>query len=134
MANIDYDECRLLNLRTWQAKLRVSAEITMTLGAILYIIAALREARFLGRRMFLENLVPNLDFQTFPVRSNFLLLDDGAFESDVFVLVPYDAGRALGALVVLDAGRGHHGGGHHGHHGTVFPLFLQVLPEFNLKF
>lgn len=65
MANIDYDECRLLNLRTWQAKLRVSAEITMTLGAVLYIIAALREARFLGRRMFLENLVPNLNFKIY---------------------------------------------------------------------
>lgn len=59
MANIDYDECRLLNLKSWQAKLRVTAEVIMTLGAVLYIIAALREARFLGRRMFLENLVPH---------------------------------------------------------------------------
>jgi len=58
MANIDYDVCRLLNLSSWQAKLRVTAEVAMALGALLYIIAALREARFLGRRMFLENLVP----------------------------------------------------------------------------
>ncbi|XP_065339476.1 transient receptor potential cation channel subfamily V member 5 [Cloeon dipterum] len=57
MANIDYQECRLLDLSKWQAKVRVVCEIAMEIGAILYIIAALREARFLGRRMFLENLM-----------------------------------------------------------------------------
>ncbi|KAF4533193.1 hypothetical protein B566_EDAN001735, partial [Ephemera danica] len=47
-ANIDFEECRLLDLTTWTAKIRMCAEVAMALGAILYIIAALREARFLA--------------------------------------------------------------------------------------
>lgn len=39
------------------AKIRLTAEIGMEIGAILYIAAALREARFLGLNMFIENLV-----------------------------------------------------------------------------
>lgn len=38
-------------------KIRLTAEVLMELGAILYIAAALREARFLGLNMFIENLV-----------------------------------------------------------------------------
>ena len=39
------------------AKIRLAAEISMEIGAVLYIAAALREARFLGLNMFIENLV-----------------------------------------------------------------------------
>ena len=39
------------------AKIRLVAEILTEIGAILYILAALREARFLGLHMFIENLV-----------------------------------------------------------------------------
>lgn len=49
--------CRLLLLDSFEAKIRIFAEILMEIGAVLYIIAALREARFLGIPMFIENLV-----------------------------------------------------------------------------
>lgn len=49
--------CRLMQLSSPQAKIRISMELLMTLGALLYIVAALREASFLGGQMFIENLV-----------------------------------------------------------------------------
>lgn len=51
------EECRLMQLDTFEAKIRFSAEIAITIGAFLYLLAAVREARFLGLRMFFENLV-----------------------------------------------------------------------------
>ncbi|XP_066261060.1 transient receptor potential cation channel subfamily V member 5 [Euwallacea similis] len=66
-ANDDYDveewwdnlqeECRLMNLENSEAKVRFTAELCITLGAFLYLAAAVREARFLGLRMFFENLM-----------------------------------------------------------------------------
>lgn len=50
-------ECRLMHMDDYWAKLRLTTEIMMEIGAILYICAALREARFLGLNMFIENLV-----------------------------------------------------------------------------
>ncbi|XP_046140984.1 transient receptor potential cation channel subfamily V member 5 [Osmia bicornis bicornis] len=50
-------ECRLMQLTTVSANIRLIAEIFMEIAAILYIIAALREARFLGLNMFIENLM-----------------------------------------------------------------------------
>ncbi|XP_015113210.1 transient receptor potential cation channel subfamily V member 5 [Diachasma alloeum] len=49
--------CRLMQLDSSTAKIRLTAEIFMEFGAILYILAALREARFLGLNMFIENLM-----------------------------------------------------------------------------
>ena len=46
-----------MQLNTISAKVRLIAEILMEIAAVLYIIAALREARFLGLNMFIENLV-----------------------------------------------------------------------------
>ena len=46
-----------MHLNTISAKVRLIAEILMEIAAALYIIAALREARFLGLNMFIENLV-----------------------------------------------------------------------------
>ncbi|XP_033305073.1 transient receptor potential cation channel subfamily V member 5 isoform X3 [Bombus bifarius] len=51
------EKCRLMHLTTLSAKIRLIAEILMEIAAILYIIAALREARFLGLNMFIENLM-----------------------------------------------------------------------------
>lgn len=51
------EECRLMKLDTDLAKIRLTAEISMLLGAFSYLAAAVREARFLGGRMFFENLV-----------------------------------------------------------------------------
>ncbi|XP_062528665.1 transient receptor potential cation channel subfamily V member 5 isoform X1 [Bombyx mori] len=60
------EECRLMNLDTWQAKLRISAELLLWMGALAYFGAALREAKFLGIKMFIENL------STVPSRVMFL--------------------------------------------------------------
>ncbi|RZC32734.1 transient receptor potential cation channel subfamily V member 6 [Asbolus verrucosus] len=51
------EECRLMQLNTPQAKIRLTAEILMVMGAFVYLAAAVREARFLGGRMFFENLM-----------------------------------------------------------------------------
>ncbi|CAG9782810.1 unnamed protein product [Diatraea saccharalis] len=59
-------ECRLMDFESWQAKVRVTAELLLWLGALAYIGAALREARFLGLKMFIENL------STVPSRVMFL--------------------------------------------------------------
>lgn len=50
-------DCRLMQLNSPTEKIRLTAEIFMELGAFLYIVAALKEARFLGLNMFIENLV-----------------------------------------------------------------------------
>ncbi|CAB0033997.1 unnamed protein product [Trichogramma brassicae] len=60
-------ECRLMNMDEPIAKVRIIAEIATEIGAILYILAALREARFLGLSMFVENLM------TAPSRVMFLI-------------------------------------------------------------
>ncbi|KAL7305423.1 hypothetical protein TKK_0002166 [Trichogramma kaykai] len=60
-------ECRLMNMSEPIAKVRIIGEIATEIGAILYILAALREARFLGLSMFVENLM------TAPSRVMFLI-------------------------------------------------------------
>ncbi|XP_075163495.1 transient receptor potential cation channel subfamily V member nanchung [Haematobia irritans] len=52
-----YEECPLMNMESNLAKIRIIAEIVIFFGAILYLLAALREARFLGYKMFVENLM-----------------------------------------------------------------------------
>ena len=49
--------CRLMQVNSRQAAVRIVAEMLLTCGALLYILAALREARFLGLHMFIQNLV-----------------------------------------------------------------------------
>ncbi|KAF7402886.1 hypothetical protein HZH66_005153 [Vespula vulgaris] len=51
------EECRLMHLNSVSGKIRLIAEIFMEIAAVLYIAAALREARFLGLNMFIENLM-----------------------------------------------------------------------------
>lgn len=46
-----------MHLTTITAKIRLISEVLMEAAATLYILAALREARFLGLNMFVENLV-----------------------------------------------------------------------------
>ncbi|XP_014217435.1 transient receptor potential cation channel subfamily V member 5 [Copidosoma floridanum] len=50
-------ECRLMRVDDHWDRVRLTSEVVMELGALLYIIAALREARFLGLNMFVENLM-----------------------------------------------------------------------------
>lgn len=55
------EECRLMNFDHAQSQIRFAAEIGITFGALFYLAAAVREARFLGLRMFFENLVFGLN-------------------------------------------------------------------------
>lgn len=52
-----FGECPLLNFETQTGKIRLITDIIQIAGALLYILAALRESRFLGYKMFIENLV-----------------------------------------------------------------------------
>ncbi|XP_011866570.1 PREDICTED: transient receptor potential cation channel subfamily V member 5 [Vollenhovia emeryi] len=71
------EECRLMQLTETSAKIRLTAEIFIYLSAVLYILAALREARFLGLKMFIENLM------TVPSRVMFL------FSCCILLLFPF---------------------------------------------
>ncbi|KAL3281599.1 hypothetical protein HHI36_004806 [Cryptolaemus montrouzieri] len=51
------EECRLMDVSTSDAQVRFICEVAMTVGAFIYLAAAVREARFLGGRMFFENLM-----------------------------------------------------------------------------
>lgn len=50
-------ECPLLRVETIEEQVRLVSEVCMFVGALTYIVAALLEARFLGMKMFIENLV-----------------------------------------------------------------------------
>ncbi|XP_037807729.1 transient receptor potential cation channel subfamily V member 5 [Lucilia sericata] len=52
-----YENCPLMNMESNLAKIRIISEIVIFIGAILYLLSALREARFLGYKMFIENLM-----------------------------------------------------------------------------
>ncbi|XP_044752853.1 transient receptor potential cation channel subfamily V member 5 [Coccinella septempunctata] len=51
------EECRLMDLSARESQIRFFCEVAMTIGAFSYLAAAVREARFLGLRMFFENLM-----------------------------------------------------------------------------
>ncbi|XP_050307114.1 transient receptor potential cation channel subfamily V member 1 isoform X2 [Anthonomus grandis grandis] len=51
------EECRLMNLDKVEGQIRFTAELGITFGAFCYLAAAIRETKFLGMRMFFENLM-----------------------------------------------------------------------------
>lgn len=55
------EDCPLLNYESEMDKVRLVTELVQLIGAFLYILAALRESRFLGYKMFIENLVCAMD-------------------------------------------------------------------------
>ncbi|XP_055376227.1 transient receptor potential cation channel subfamily V member 5 [Condylostylus longicornis] len=72
-----FSECPLLNIETLESKIRLISEFFLFIGAILYIAAALRESRFLGYKMFFQNLM------TAPSRVMFL------FSCLLMMIVPW---------------------------------------------
>lgn len=52
-----YAECPLLKIDSDANRIRLVMELIQLIGAFLYIVAALRESKFLGYKMFIENLV-----------------------------------------------------------------------------
>ena len=53
----DEEDCTLQKYETLRDYIRLGTEIGVVVGMVLYMAAAAREARFLGRKMFFENLV-----------------------------------------------------------------------------
>lgn len=91
-----YAECPLLNFDTEINKIRLITEIIQLSGAFLYIVAALRESKFLGYNMFIENLVREMKhykeikcgvrkFNKNPII--YLFVDDCTVACNVFILV-----------------------------------------------
>lgn len=89
------EECRLMQLDTAESQIRLTAEVLMVIGAFSYLAAAFREARFLGGRMFFENLV-NFLLHLFQllVMSN-CFTDDGTFKSYVSFFLYFDVNSTL---------------------------------------
>lgn len=50
-------KCATMAYDTTADKIRLVSEIIILIGSFLYLVGALREFRFLGRKMFIENLV-----------------------------------------------------------------------------
>lgn len=75
------------------SQIRLVAELILLSGALLYILAALRESKFLGYHMFIENLVSDIDlFQSLCSKIKIVFLDDCSFKSNVsfFLLLDDD--------------------------------------------
>jgi len=54
--------CRLMAVHSTDDLIRMGSEVGMFVGAFLYLLAAVREAGFLGTQMFIENLVSNQNY------------------------------------------------------------------------
>ncbi|XP_050521894.1 transient receptor potential cation channel subfamily V member 5 isoform X2 [Daktulosphaira vitifoliae] len=87
--------CRLLIVNTTEDLIRIGSEVTMLIGAFLYLLAAIREARFLGLQMFFENLA------IAPARVMFL------FSCTLMMTVPplryycYDKAEDITAVIIM---------------------------------
>lgn len=55
----------LCHLKIQLFQIKLGAEGLLTIGALYYILTALREARFLGTKMFFENLVKTISLHKF---------------------------------------------------------------------
>lgn len=56
-----FSECPLLDISTTTLKIKLIAEGVLTIFALYYILTAFRELRFLGAKMFFENLVSQVN-------------------------------------------------------------------------
>lgn len=81
-----------MHLDTLSTKIRLTAEVLMEIAATLYIFAALREARFLGLNMFIENLVRQSndgDIYNKILTKEMIFLDDCTVQSNVSLFLLY---------------------------------------------
>uniref|UniRef100_A0A182QKQ8 Ion transport domain-containing protein n=1 Tax=Anopheles farauti TaxID=69004 RepID=A0A182QKQ8_9DIPT len=70
-------KCHTMDYDGMEGKVRLISEMIILVGAFLYLLAALRELKFLGRKMFFENLM------TAPSRVMFL------FSCCIMMVVPF---------------------------------------------
>lgn len=134
-----YAECPLLNIETQTNRVRLVFEVIQLVGAFLYIAAALREMRFLGYNMFIENLVMRLSSQielvflfvvSFRVANwehfKFVNIDDSPVACNVSVLVLSNDDNSTIAFTMSNRVGGSRLCCDHAHNSPIFPIFLQV--------
>lgn len=98
-------------------------------GALLYILTALQEAKFLGRKMFFENLVCRTDES--PKRPNFdrYFTEYSSIASYVSVFLHTDAHHTAAEVFLFDGARGSRVGCYYVDHFTLLSILLQVRLE-----
>lgn len=69
-----FSECPLLDISTTTLKVKLAAEGVLTIFALYYILTAFRELRFLGAKMFFENLVSQQTFILWKMLLEFILV------------------------------------------------------------
>lgn len=138
-----YEDCPLMDMSIGKNRLRLVTEILILIGSLLYLIAALREARFLGYKMFVENLVSGpgwlaslysipRSYVTRPNECPFFTLswtEHRSITGHVPVLVLPNDGRAVPALILFDRDGRPCRRRNNAHHCTIFPLLLQVTVQ-----
>lgn len=99
-----------MNINSPKAQIRFLAEIIILVGSLLYILSALRESRFLGYKMFVENLVCN--FHVFAIRHYMYIcmyvilhkiyfLDDCAISCNVSLLLLYYDNNSMASFFMF---------------------------------
>lgn len=121
----------LISTNSFPAQIRLVAELVLLTGAFLYIFAALRESRFLGYHMFIENLVSFLFSKVnFSLIKSCLPIDDCAISSHVPVFVLSDDDRAMVTFGLPNRTRRSCNGCDNANYSAIFPIFLSVSKRF----
>lgn len=117
-----------MHLDTLSTKIRLTAEVLMEIAATLYIFAALREARFLGLNMFIENLVRQSndgDIYNEILTKEMIFLDDRTVQSNVSLFLLYIVNLPIFKIDLRRPSWRYVSRCRYVNHGTVFFIFLQ---------
>lgn len=91
-----------MNLETVDNQIRITGEVILLIGAFGYLLAALREMRFLGYKMFIENLVSFFGYLTCDfLYLNFLPKEYSTIESNVLNFLLSLDGRSMATFFML---------------------------------
>lgn len=125
-----FSECPLLDISTWENRTKLVAEGLLTIGALYYILSALREARFLGAKMFFENLVMKFEFFEVEKLKNltiFSSIEHCTVACYVFVFLLAYADCAVFEILLSTRARGSRCSCNYADDFTVFSFLLQVF-------
>ena len=118
-------ECPLLDISTIENRIKLVAEGLLTIGALYYILTAMRELRFLGAKMFFENLVRN-QTDLYEDICYFPFTEHCPIACHVFVFLLADADRAVFEVFLPTRARGSCCGCDYAYNIAIFSLLLQV--------
>lgn len=109
------------------------AELINFVGAILYLLVALREARFLGYKMFIENLVSVFDIiLVLHIIRNIIPSDDSSIACHVPVLLCPDDDHSLAEGFLSHRNRRSCHRCYNANHCSLFSIFLSVSQKLLL--